>query len=224
MPNNKYQEKFYNAIIMPCKDVINFREDLKSGKKALNEMNTYDVNDNVTNVVIQLKSAAPFTNYVDHANIDRGYMPDSICSIFSRLDIKCRYSWDRKTKLFIDENSITAKTENTIIKSLSDSKKCLTSFDALKCIYTAIIEPSDVDNNKLAECKDTHNISDVSPHTKFIADAIVARAQYLELKPTHDMLLDSGDIVEECYFCPSEVSKELVLTTHNDETAENAEL
>ena len=87
------------------------------------------INDNVTNVVIQLKSAAPFTNYVDHANIDRGYMPDSICSIFSRLDIKCRYSWDRKTKLFIDENSITAKTENTIIKIINPNKLLLLNTD-----------------------------------------------------------------------------------------------
>ena len=45
MTKNKYQVKFHNAIIMPCKEVQNFKEDLKSGKKALYEINTYKVSD-----------------------------------------------------------------------------------------------------------------------------------------------------------------------------------
>jgi len=72
-------------------------------------------------------------------------------------------------------------------------------------------------------------------YTKFLADANVARVQYLDSCPAHDtldssdMLLDSSNIAEECFICSSEVSKKLISTTHSDKTAiaitaENVEL
>ena len=215
---------------MPCKEVQNFKEDLKSGKKALYEINTYKVSDHFPN---ELKSAAPYTPFVGTATYGNGITTKhNVCSILSELDISCEYpltSYNEDIKLLIDKDSIPAKIEKMIIKALSDSKKCLTSFDAFKCIYTAIMEPSAVDNNKLTECKDTYNISDISPYAEFFAHAIVARAQYLDIKPIHDELLDSSSIAEECFICSSEVAKELLPTTHNDNTAiattaENSEL
>ena len=141
------------------------------------------------------------------------HKPDSICSILYKLDISCKYEIGSNTKLFIDGISITAIAEKTMIKALSDSKKCLISFDTLKCIDSAFdratvsqtLTPSKYDGTIQHECQDTYNITQTlgNEYIKFLADANVARTQYLDSCPAHDMLdssdmlLDSSNIAEE---------------------------
>jgi len=219
MTNINYKTKFHNEIIKPCQDVLNFIKGLKSGTKALSEIHVYNVNSHFTN---QIKQATPYKSYIgkfteiyeveeigdSHTN---NHKPDSICSILYKLDISCKYEIGSNTKLFIDGISITAIAEKTMIKALSDSKKCLISYDTLKCIDSAFDRatdsqaPSQYNGTIQKECQDTYNITQTlgNKYIKFLADANVARAQYLDSCPAHDMLdssdmlLDSSNIAEE---------------------------
>ena len=250
---NRYQKRFHDAIIKPYKDVQNFRDDLKSGKKDLNEISTYSNNSlgrtahpelNLGNYEIYLNQAVKLNSPTDYYHkilqttakeIYEINLQNSICDVFMKLDISCHYTTyenchDNKNikvaGLEIDGNPVTVKNEKDMVKSLSDSYKCTSSHQILKCVYEAITGrgmPSDNYHNKLTECKNIYNVSDVSQYTKFITSAFSARAEYLD-KLTPDALLDSSDIAEECYFCTEgDNLKELAPEFDTTVTLSNAE-